>query len=39
MEVIIESMKLERLMGLKMHHDDFKPTNSIEWRSVVASMR
>ena len=25
-------------MGLKLRHDGFKPTNSLEWRSVVASM-
>ena len=26
------------LMGLKVHHDGFKPVNSLEWQSAVASM-
>ena len=32
-------MKTKRLMRLKAHHDGFKPTNSLEWRSAVASVR
>ena len=28
----------KRLMGVKVHHDGFKPISYIEWRSVVASM-
>ena len=31
--------EVKKLMGLKVHHDDFKPTNSLEWQSVVASVR
>ena len=26
-------------MGLKVHRDGFKPDNSLEWRSAVASVR
>jgi hypothetical protein len=26
-------------MGLKVHRDGFKPANSLQWWSVVASMR
>jgi hypothetical protein len=39
MKLILKSMMPKELMGLKEHDDDFKPTNSLEWHNVVASMR
>ena len=39
MELILKSRVLNKLMGWKVHHDGFKPTDSIEWRSVVAFVR
>jgi hypothetical protein len=30
---------LKRLMELKVHQDGFKPVNSLEWWSAVASVR
>lgn len=39
MKLILKSEKVKRLMGLKIHQDGSKPTNSLEWLSVVASMR
>ena len=39
MKLILKSMKPKNLMGLEEHHDDFKPTNSLEWHNAVASMR
>lgn len=38
MKLILKSRKLERLMGLKVHQDGFKPTNFVEWLSAVASV-
>ena len=29
----------KRLMGLKLHEGGVKPTNSLEWEIVVASVR
>ena len=39
MKSILKTGKPKRLMGLKVHQDGSKPVNSLEWRSVVASMR
>ena len=39
MKLILKSGKPKRLMGLKIHQDGFKLTNSLEWWSVVASVR
>ena len=37
MKLILKFGKPKKLMGLKTHHDDFKPSNFLEWPSVVAS--
>ena len=36
MKLISKSRKLKRLLGLKVHHDGFKPIDSLEWRSTVS---
>jgi hypothetical protein len=38
-EINFEVWEAKRLMGVKAHHDAFTPANSLEWGSVVASMR
>ena len=39
MELILKSGKWKRLLGLKVHQVEFKPVNSLEWRSAVGSVR
>ena len=36
MKLIIKHGKPKKLMGLKVHRDDFKPSNSLEWQIAVA---
>lgn len=38
-EIDSKVWEAKRLMGVKAHHDDFTPASSLEWGSVVASMR
>lgn len=35
MNEILKSWKPKEMMGLKVHHGGFKPTNSLEWHSAV----
>ena len=39
MKLVLKSKKSNSLMGLKVHQDGFNPTNSLQWWSVVASVR
>ena len=39
MKLILKSTKSKRLIGQIVHHDDSKQLDSIEWQSVVASVR
>ena len=39
LKLILKSGKPKRLIGLKVHHDGFKPANSLEWWIVGASVR
>jgi hypothetical protein len=39
MKLVLKSGKLERIMGLKIPHDLFKPIDSLEWRSAIAFVR
>jgi hypothetical protein len=39
MRLNLKFVKPKRLMGLKVHHDGYKPTNSLEWWSAIAFMR
>jgi hypothetical protein len=39
-KLIVESGKPKlKANGMKVHHDDFKMDNSLEWQSAVTSMR
>lgn len=39
MKLILKYAKPKKLMGLKVHHDDFKPSNFLEWQSAVTPVR
>ena len=39
MKSIFKSKKLKMLMGLKAHHDGYKPTNSLGWWTAVGFVR
>ena len=39
MKLILESGRAQKLMGLKIHHGSVKLANSLEWHSVVVSVR
>ena len=39
MSLFLKSTMVNRLMGLKVQHDGFKPTKSLEWWSVVSFVR
>ena len=38
MKLVLQSMNPKKLMGQKLYHDGFKPTNSLEWQSAVGPM-
>ena len=38
MKLILKSGKPKRLMGLIVHHDGFKPYNSLDWQRAVRNL-
>ena len=38
-EIDFEVQEAVKANGIKLYKDSFKPTNSLEWWSVVASVR